>query len=92
MNDHYLEFARFVKHVKVVNDSSERAIKLVQELIDKAHTKKNWTLCNIVVYFVFKNTFFTKYLTSNYLKTKFYFTSISSLLIIRFQFFEGLDR
>ena len=33
-SDNFLEF---VRSIDVVNDSSERAVKLVQELIDRAH-------------------------------------------------------
>ena len=40
LNDFYLEFVRFVKNIEVVNDSSERAIKMVQELIDKAQKEE----------------------------------------------------
>ena len=40
LNDFYLEFSHFVKNIEVVNDSSERSIKLVQELIDKAQKEE----------------------------------------------------
>lgn len=39
-NDFYCEFAAFIKNIAVVNDASERAIKLVQELIDTARTEE----------------------------------------------------
>nr|XP_047144380.1 uncharacterized protein LOC124817945 [Hydra vulgaris] len=40
LNDYYLEFEHFVKNLEVVNDCSERAVKLVQELINKFHKEK----------------------------------------------------
>ncbi|XP_047129704.2 uncharacterized protein LOC124809606 [Hydra vulgaris] len=39
LNDYYLEFKQFVNNLEVVNDCSERAIKLVQELINKSHNE-----------------------------------------------------
>nr|XP_047144346.1 uncharacterized protein LOC124817922 [Hydra vulgaris] len=40
LNDYYLEFKQFVKNLEVVNDCSERSVKLVQELINKSHKEK----------------------------------------------------
>lgn len=39
-SDNYLEFEQFVRSIVVVNDSSERAVKLVQEMIDRAHIEE----------------------------------------------------
>ena len=39
-NDFYCEFTAFIKNIAVVNDASERAIKLVQELIDTARSEE----------------------------------------------------
>ena len=40
LNDLYLEFETTIKSLDVVNDSSERAIKLVQELIMKSNKEE----------------------------------------------------
>ena len=39
-SDNYLEFEEFVKNIVVVNDSSERAVKLVQQMIARAHSEE----------------------------------------------------
>nr|XP_047128011.1 uncharacterized protein LOC124808906 [Hydra vulgaris] len=39
-NDYYLEFRATVKGLDVVNDCSERAVKLVQDLINRAYSEE----------------------------------------------------
>ena len=39
-SDNFLEFEDFVRNSVVVNDSSERAVKLVQHMIDRAHSEE----------------------------------------------------
>ena len=39
-NDFYCEFTAFIKNIAEVNDASERAIKLVQELVDTTRSEE----------------------------------------------------